>query len=61
LPNSGPSIFLDELNKNPSKEGKKVYTIWSRYDDLIGYNNMVWGNLTARIPFQTDEIIKDTV
>lgn len=34
-PSSGPSKFLNDLNTNGGSEGGKVYTIWSKYDDLI--------------------------
>lgn len=35
LPSSGPSQFLNDLNKDSGSEGSKVYTIWSKFDDLI--------------------------
>jgi hypothetical protein len=60
LSNSGPSKFLQDLNHNPASEGQKVYSIWSRFDDLIGYDGLVWGKHTSMIPAQTDEIVKDT-
>lgn len=49
---SGPSKFLNDLNTNGGAEGDKVYTIWSKYDDLILYECLVWGKVTCRIPDQ---------
>jgi len=42
LSTSGPSKFLAELNNGGGGEGKNVYTIWSKYDDLIlGKENLL--------------------
>jgi triacylglycerol lipase len=60
LSTSGPSVFLADLNKNGGAEGDKVYTIWSKYDDLILYECVVWGKVTCRIPGQTGEVEKTT-
>jgi triacylglycerol esterase/lipase EstA (alpha/beta hydrolase family) len=48
---SGPSKFLASLN-NGGKEGTNVHTIWSKNDDLIMYQCVVWGKVTSRIPGQ---------
>lgn len=57
---SGPSVFLKDLNTNGGAEGDKVYTIWSKYDDLILYECVVWGKVTCRIPGQNGEVEKTT-
>lgn len=57
---SGPSVYLKDLNTNGGAEGDKVYTIWSKYDDLILYECVVWGKVTCRIPGQTGEVEKTT-
>lgn len=54
LPTSGPSTFLNEINTNQGSEASKVYSIWSKNDDIILYNAEVWGKITCRIPGQTD-------
>lgn len=60
MPSSGPSTFLNDLNVNGGAEGDKVYTIWSKYDDLILYECVVWGKVTCRIPGQQGEVEKTT-
>lgn len=60
LPSSGPSKFLNDLNINGGPEGQSVYTIWSKYDDLIGLECVVWGKSTCRIPTQNSEVVKTT-
>jgi hypothetical protein len=57
---ASPSQFLDDLNKNGGPEGSKVYTIWSKYDDVIMYQCVVWGKNTCRIIGQTGEVEKTT-
>lgn len=52
-PSSGPSTFLNEINKNSEAEAEKVYTIWSKYDEVIMHNSQVWDKITCRIPGQT--------
>ena len=37
-----------------------MYTIWSKYDDLILYECVVWGKVTCRIQNQNDEVVKNT-
>lgn len=60
LPTSGPSKFMVSLNNNPAAEGQNVYAIWSKYDDLIGTQCVVWGKVTCRIPGQKDEVVKNS-
>lgn len=55
---SGPSVFLNDLNVKGGAEADKVYTIWSKYDDLILYECVVWGKITCRIPGQNSEVEK---
>jgi hypothetical protein len=52
-PTSGPSKFLSEINNSTIKEGLNAYTIWSKYDDLVLNECVVWGKITSRIPQQT--------
>lgn len=61
LPTSGPSKYLASLNTAPAAEASKVYTIWSKYDTLIGTQCVVWGKVTCRIPGQTSEVVKDSL
>lgn len=56
---AGPSTYLKDLQSG-DKEGSKVFTIWSEYDDLIGYGCLVWGKITSRIPNQDGEVKKTT-
>lgn len=60
IPTSGPSTFLNDLNTNGIPEGDKTYTIWSKFDDLITLECVVWGKVTCRIPNQAGEVIKTT-
>lgn len=49
---SGPSKFLSELNNQGGTEANNVYAIWSRYDEVITLDCVVWGKVTCRIPGQ---------
>ena len=60
LSTSGPSKFLNDLNTNGGAEADNVYTIWSKYDDLILMQCVVWGKVTCRIPNQAGEVEKTT-
>jgi triacylglycerol lipase len=42
--------FLTKLNANPAREGSFVYSAWSADDDIIMYDNKVWGRDTSLIP-----------
>jgi hypothetical protein len=59
-PSTGPSKFLGEINNSTLREGTNIYTIWSKYDDLILNECVVWGKITSRIPQQTEEVVKTT-
>jgi hypothetical protein len=48
----GLSSFLSDLNGSSGYEGGYVYSIWSTADQVIGYNNYVWGRRTSQIPGQ---------
>jgi triacylglycerol lipase len=58
LASSAPSQYLNELNVEGGPEGSSIFTIWSKYDNLIGEDCIVWGKVTCRIPGQTSEIVK---
>lgn len=58
LATSGPSKFMADLNNNGGAEGTNVYTIWSKNDDLIMMQCLVWGKVTCRIPTQKAEVVK---
>lgn len=58
LATSGPSKFMSELNSNSAREGNTVYTIWSKNDDLIQAQCVVWGKVTCRINNQQTEVVK---
>jgi len=51
-PSAGPSKYLNDLNKNGGDEASNVYTAWSKFDDLIGTQCVVWGKVTCRLPNQ---------
>ena len=44
------SRYLQELNDDQIKEGDFVYSLFSGQDDLIGYENLVWGRYTSVWP-----------
>lgn len=58
---SGPSRYLAEMNRHPGAEGQNVYTIWSKYDTVVGEECVVWGKVTCRIPGQKEEIVKKSI
>lgn len=58
---SGPSKYLAELNKGGGSEGDKVYAIWSKYDEVVMYECVVWGKITCRIPGQEEEVVKNSI
>ena len=49
---SPPSEYLDYLNKSTVKEGAHAFAIFSTYDDLIGFGDVVWGKYTSEFPTQ---------
>lgn len=51
----GLSDFLAELNSTEGFEGARVYSIWSRDDQIVGYGGLVYGRQTSRIPGQDGE------
>jgi hypothetical protein len=51
----GESDFLAELNATSGYEGARVYSIWSRADQLIGFGGLVYGSYTSRVPGQDGE------
>lgn len=50
----GISSFLSDINTSGGSEGDYVLSIFSTYDDLIGFGDIVWGKYTSAIPGQTD-------
>ncbi len=52
---SGRSAFLNNLLATSGYEGAYRYAIHSTADEVIGYNGLVYGQYTARIPGQTGE------
>ena len=53
----GESDFLSEVNARPGYEGRHVYSIWSRVDQLVGFGGLVYGRYTSRIPGQDGEMV----
>lgn len=52
------SALIQGLLSAPRAEGHRVYSIWSPGDPLCGEGAAtVWGQVTARIPAQDDEIV----
>jgi triacylglycerol lipase len=52
---SGRSAYLNNLLASSGYEGDYRYTIHSTADEVIGYNGVVYGQYTSRIPGQTGE------
>ena len=48
----GLSDVLGDLNATQGYEGRYVYSIWSTADQVIGYDNYVWGRRTSAVPGQ---------
>jgi hypothetical protein len=66
FPGTGPdgqglSALLAGLNAVPHFEGGKVYSIWSTVDEIIGNDNLVWGQRTSPIPGQDGEKVFTSV
>lgn len=51
------SDFLRDLDRQPGREGRYVFSVWSPNDEIIGFGNLVYGKITGRIPGQDDEIV----
>lgn len=51
----GVSDYLVDLNQSSAYEGSYRYSIWSTADQIIGYNCIVYGVNTCRLPSQTGE------
>ena len=43
----GLSDYLDELNSDGTKEGSFVASMFSTFDDVILYGDLVWGQYTS--------------
>ena len=46
----GLATFLQELNDDTTKEGDHVFAMFSSYDDLINYGDLVFGQYTSMFP-----------
>lgn len=46
----GLSKYLHELNEDAMKEGSYTYGLLSKFDDLIGFGDLVWGKYTSEWP-----------
>ena len=44
------SEFLVNLNNDPFIEAEHIYSIYSYGDELIGFDCLVYGKITCRIP-----------
>ena len=56
-PGFGLSSFLADIDEDQVKAGKKVFSIYSVDDDVIGYGGIVWGRLTSQVPLHDGEIV----
>ncbi len=52
----GRSAFLDDLLAQTGYEGAFRFSLWSSVDEVIGYGDLVYGQLTSRLADQTGEI-----
>ncbi|QDF01810.1 lipase family protein [Myxococcus xanthus] len=52
---TGRSTYLNDLRSTSGYEGAFRYTIYSTADEIIGYDGIVYGEYTSRIPGQTGE------
>ncbi|PAV75101.1 hypothetical protein WR25_05458 [Diploscapter pachys] len=53
------SKFLMKMNADKTKEADYVFSGWSHMDDLIMYNDIVWGRPTSQIPTEDGHKIYD--
>ena len=51
----GVSDFLVDLNASSAYEGSYRYSIWSTADQVVGYNCIVYGKNTCKLPSQTGQ------
>ncbi len=51
----GRSAYLNDLRSKSGYEGAYRYSIYSTADEIIGYDGIVYGEYTSRIPGQTGE------
>ena len=52
----GLSSYLSDINYNNIKEGTHVFSMYSLFDDLIGFGDIVWGQYTSKIPSQDGQM-----
>uniref|UniRef100_A0A914C6G9 Lipase n=1 Tax=Acrobeloides nanus TaxID=290746 RepID=A0A914C6G9_9BILA len=53
------SAFLEQLNKDETREGDHVYAMWSDVDEVLLMKSMTWGKPTARIPRMNGRWVSD--
>uniref|UniRef100_A0AC35TLT1 LIPaSe related n=1 Tax=Rhabditophanes sp. KR3021 TaxID=114890 RepID=A0AC35TLT1_9BILA len=53
------STFLENLNKDPTREGDHVYAMWSDVDEVLAYKGLTWGKPTSRIPNMNGRWVSD--
>ncbi|MCB0654288.1 MAG: lipase [Saprospiraceae bacterium] len=51
----GVSDYLVDLNATSGFEGAYRYSIWSSVDQIVGYNCIVYGKNTCKLPGQTGQ------
>lgn len=54
------SSFLTQLNDDKTKEASYVFSMWSHADDILDYNDMVWGHPTSFIPTSDGKVVYNT-
>jgi len=58
---SHPTDTMGTVTTTTTDEGLFTYSFWSYGDDVIGSNDLVWGEPTSRIPKQTGEWVSETM
>lgn len=48
-------LLKNDWNFKGRYEGDYVFTFWSHVDEIIGYGDIVWGEPTSEIEWQTGE------
>uniref|UniRef100_A0A1I7ZWD9 Lipase n=1 Tax=Steinernema glaseri TaxID=37863 RepID=A0A1I7ZWD9_9BILA len=51
--------FLTDLNSDPTREAKYVFSAWSLMDNMIMYGDQVWGRPTSLIPGSSNRKVYD--
>ena len=53
----GLSEYLHQINTSGGAEADYVFAIFSLFDDLILFGDVVWGQYTSAIPGQNDQLV----